>query len=104
MSQVINLEDEVLINSKLQHFLKMKNSRIKYNVLLNYVLCNYTEREIVNNQYDEVHNDHLLFIMNNRLLNFFNNNRLKINNIFYSKEEIGDMLCQFVTKQIHIII
>jgi hypothetical protein len=104
MSQVINLDDEVLMNSKLQHFLKMKNSHIKFNVLLNYVLCNHTEREIVNDEYEEVHNNHLLFIMNNKLLNFFNNNGLKINNIFYSKEEIGDMLSQFVTKQIHIII
>lgn len=104
MCQVISLNDEVLMTLKLQRFLKMKNSRIKYNVLLNYILCNHTEREVVNDEFDEVHNNHLLFIINNRLLNFFNNNRLKINNIFYSKEEIGNMLCQFVTKKIHIII
>ena len=46
MSQVINLDDEVLMDSKLQLFLKMKNNRIKFNVLLNYVLCNYMDREI----------------------------------------------------------
>jgi hypothetical protein len=97
MYEIVYMEEIVFINEKLHKFLRFKNNDIKFNVLVNFILCNYS-----NHYYS---NQNLSFEINNKFKLF-----LKKNNIYkkdiYSYNEFIDLLQNFILKKkvIHIII
>jgi len=42
MYEIVYMEEIVFINEKLHKFLRFKNNDIKFNVLVNFILCNYS--------------------------------------------------------------
>jgi hypothetical protein len=95
MFEKYNLNDSVILNDNLRKFLKMRNNDIKMNVLLNYVLCNYCER----NKMDGFQSNQNNFIIYANFKKFLEKNNLYIGDD-YSIDGIKLLLEKFVTKKI----
>jgi len=87
-----NLNDIVILNDNLRKFLKMRNNEIKMNVLLNYVLCNYCER-------NKLPLNESNFIIYANFCKFLKKNNFYIGDD-YSVDAIKLILERFVTKKV----
>lgn len=94
-----NLNDIVILNDNLRKFLKMRNNEIKMNVLLNYVLCNYCERNRNKIEHDVLPFNESNFIIYANFCKFLKKNNFYIGDD-YSVDAIKLILEKFVTKKI----
>lgn len=95
----INLEDNVIMNENLKRTLKLRNSEIKFNVLVNYVLCNQFDH-----YYDKEKDIIVHFMLREKFKNFLERNEMYVGDT-YSREGVMLLLTELVQKKrIHIII
>jgi hypothetical protein len=94
-----NLNESVILNDNLRKFLKMRNNDIKMNVLLNYVLCNYCERNRNKIEEDGTSFNESNFIIYSNFKKFLEKNNSYIGDD-YSIDGIKLLLEKFVTKKI----
>jgi hypothetical protein len=98
MSVEFDLNEDVIIDSRLKKFLKFRNNNYEYKfrILLNYLLCNCFMEE-----YDENHNI-IKFNINNDFKHFLK----RCNKYYgsdYSMEGIKDLLKKFIYKKYFVI-
>lgn len=93
------LERSVILNDDLRRILQMRNSEIKFGVLVNYVLCNQFDH-----YYDKENDIIRHFMLRNKFKNFLKRNKKYIGNT-YSRDGVILLLLDFVDiKRIHIVI
>jgi len=90
--------DMVILNTKFKKFLKFKQTEIKYDVILNYLLCNYFDNSYEDNDFTK----NLTFILRQNFKSFLINNKLYHGND-YSRDGVKKLLENFITKKIVII-
>jgi hypothetical protein len=98
MSLEFDLNEDVIIDSRLKKFLQFRSNNYiyKYRILLNYLLCNCFMEE-----YDDNHNI-IKFNINNNFKNFLK----KYNRYYggdYSMDGIKNLLSTFVNKKEFVI-
>lgn len=89
-------EEIVILNDNFRMFLKMKSKDIKYNFIINYLLCNY---------FDDAYNDELnerIFILRKNFKNFLKKNKKYIGDD-YNIEGVKDLVNNFINKKIILI-
>jgi len=94
---MFNNDEVVLLNNNFKLFLKMKNNEIKYNFIINYLLCNY---------FDDAYNEDLnerIFILRNNLKRFLIKNKKYIGDD-YTIEGVKNLINNFIHKKNIIII
>lgn len=88
-----NLDETVILDEKFRQFLKLKNKEIKYNVILNLLLCNYFDDNINN-----ITNERSFILRHN--IKYFLLNHNNFNGDEYSLEGVKLLLNKFVNKRI----
>jgi hypothetical protein len=83
--------DVVILHNKFRRFLKMRQTEIKYDVILNYLLCNY---------FDDIYeNDKIItHILRSNFRNFLINQRLYYGDD-YSRDGVKYLLDKLVSKK-----
>lgn len=99
MFEVINIDENVIMSDILKRVLKLRNSQIKFNVLVNYVLCNQFDH-----YYDKEKDLIVHFMLRKQFKNFLEKNKMYVGDI-YSREGVILLLTELVIKKrIHITI
>jgi hypothetical protein len=90
-NQNTSKNDIVILDNKFRRFLKMRQTEIQYNVILNYLLCNY---------FDDIYeNDKIItHILRSNFKNFLINERLYYGDD-YSREGVKYLLNKLVSKK-----
>jgi hypothetical protein len=88
----------VILDTKFKKFLKFKQTEIKYDVILNYLLCNYFDNLYEDNDFTK----NLTFILRQNFKSFLINNKLYCGDD-YSRDGVKKLLENFITKKIVII-
>jgi len=87
-----SLDEYVILDAKFKKFLKMKSTEIKYNFILNYLLCNYF------NDFVNENNNELIFILRQNFKSFLINNKQYIGDD-YNMDGVKDLLNNFISKK-----
>ncbi len=91
MCENYRLDDVVILNDNFRKFLKMRSTEIKYNILINYMLCNYFD-----DMFDDVHGeDKITFYIRNELEVFLRKNN-KYYGDTYSMEGVQKLINNFI--------
>jgi len=90
-NQNTSKSDIVILDNKFRRFLKMRQTEIQYNVILNYLLCNYFD--------DLYENDKIItHILRSNFKNFLINHKLYYGDD-YSREGVKYLLDKLVSKK-----
>jgi hypothetical protein len=87
-----NLDEIVVLDNKLRKFLKFRSTEIKYNIVLNYFLCNYVD-DIINFATKE-----RTFFLRKNIKSFLINEK-KYNGDDYNIDGIKLLLNNFISKR-----
>jgi hypothetical protein len=90
MNTYYKLIDTIILNDNFRKFLKMKSNEIKFNFILNYLLCNYFDDIYINND--------VIFKIRSNFKKFLINNQL-YNTDIYSIEDVKKLLENFISKK-----
>lgn len=90
-NQNTSKNDIVILDNKFRKFLKMHQTELRYNVILNYLLCNY---------FDDIYEDGKIIthILRRNFKNFLINNKLYYGDD-YSREGVQYLLNKLVSKK-----
>ena len=83
--------DIVILDNKFRKFLKMRQTEIQYNVILNYLLCNYFDDLYENGKI-------ITHILRSNFKNFLINNKLYYGDD-YSREGVQYLLDKLVSRK-----
>ena len=92
MIESYSLNEMVILDNKFRRFLKMKSTEIKYNVYINYLLCNYFDDVIDQNTSERTY--HLRQNIKSFLIN-----EKKYNGDDYNKDGVKLLLNNFISKR-----
>jgi hypothetical protein len=92
MIESYSLNEMVILDNKFRKFLKMKSTEIKYNVYINYLLCNYFDDVI-----DQITSERTYHLRQN-IKSFLINDK-KYNGDDYNREGVKLLLNNYISKR-----